>query len=119
VTDIASLFVWRDRRVVIAAITGELDISNARELEAAIAGELDPGVAGLVIDLGGLTFLDGAGVHLLYRLSDRLCGRGLGFAVVIGGDSAPRRVLELSGERPRGWMHAREGDAVHAVLASR
>jgi anti-anti-sigma factor len=119
VTDIASLFVWRERRGVIAAITGEIDISNARELETAILGELDADVAGLVVDLGGLSFLDGSGVHLLYRLSDRVRGRGLGFALVIDSDSPPRRVLDLSGERPRGWLHAREADAVDAVLARR
>ena len=110
-TDIASLFVWRHRRVLIVAITGEIDISNARALETAILAELD-GAAGLVLDLGGLSFLDGAGVHLLYRLSER----GLPFAIVITEDSPPRRVLDLSGERPRTWMHASEDAAVSAVL---
>jgi anti-anti-sigma factor len=116
VSDIASLFVWRRRGVVVAAITGEIDISNARELEAEIVAELDPGAAGLVIDLGGLEFLDGSGVHLLYRLADRLSERGLGFALVLGEDSPPYRVLALSGTRPRAWVHAREDDALRAVL---
>ncbi|MDA0163118.1 STAS domain-containing protein [Solirubrobacter ginsenosidimutans] len=115
-SDIASLFVWRRRRVVIAAITGEIDISNARELEAEIVAELDAGAAGLVIDLGGLGFLDGSGVHLLYRLADRLNERGLGFALVLPEDSPPYRVLALSGTRPRAWTHAREDDALSAVL---
>jgi anti-sigma B factor antagonist len=117
VTDIASLFVWRRRRVVVAAITGEIDISNARTLESAIVGELDAEVVGLVVDLGGLSFLDGSGVHLIYRLSDRLRGRGLGFALVVAGDSPPRRVLELTGPRPVRWIHATEDDAIAAVLA--
>jgi anti-anti-sigma factor len=117
VTDIASLFVWRRRRVVVAAITGEIDISNARTLESSIVGELDPGVAGLVVDLGGLTFLDGSGVHLIYRLNDRVRGRGLGFALVVAGESEPRRVLELSrGARPNGWIHTTEDAAIAAVL---
>ena len=110
-TDIASLFVWRRHRVMIAAITGEIDISNARELEAAILAELDGDAAGLVLDLGGLSFLDAAGVHLLYRLSDR----GLPFAIVIADDSPPRRVLALSGDRPETWMHPSEDEAVRAV----
>jgi anti-sigma B factor antagonist len=118
VTDIANLFVWRDRRVVVAAITGDIDISNARRLEAEILAEVDGDAAGLVVDLAGLSFLDGAGVHLLYNLSDRMRGRGLGFAIVVDGDSAPRRVLDLSGERPRTWMHSSEDDAVRAVLGS-
>jgi anti-anti-sigma factor len=116
VTDIASVFTWRRRRVAVVAITGEIDISNARELEAAIVSELDADVAGLVVDLGGLSFLDGSGVHLLYTLSDRLRGRGLGFALVVDPDGPPRRVLDLSGERPQAWIHAREDDALRAVL---
>ena len=114
-TDIASVFTWRRGRVAIVAITGEIDISNARELEAAIVSELDPDVAGLVVDLGGLSFLDGAGVHLLFALSERLHGRGLGFALVVDGDSPPKRVLDLSGERPQSWMYASEDDALRAV----
>jgi anti-sigma B factor antagonist len=116
VSDIASLFVWRRRGVVVAAITGEIDISNARDLEAEIVAELDADAAGLVIDLGGLGFLDGSGVHLLYRLADRLSERGLGFALVLPEDSPPHRVLALSGTRPRAWTHAREDDALRAVL---
>jgi anti-sigma B factor antagonist len=116
VSDIASLFVWRRRGVVVAAITGEIDISNAGELETAIVGELDADAAGLVLDLAGLGFLDGSGVHLLYRLSDRLRGRGLGFALVLPEDSPPHRVLALSGTRPQGWIHASEDDALRAVL---
>ena len=115
-TDIASVFTWRRRRVAVDAITGEIDISNARDLEAAIVSELDPDVAGLVVDLGGLSFIDGSGVHLLYALSDRLRGRGLGFALVVDSGSPPQRVLELSGERPQGWIYASEDDALRAVL---
>jgi anti-anti-sigma factor len=115
VSDIANLFVWRRRGVVVAAITGEIDISNARELETAILAELDDAAVGLVIDLGGLAFLDGSGVHLLYRLSDRLDGHGLGFALILG-DSPPRRVLALSGTRPERWIHATEDDALRAAL---
>jgi anti-sigma B factor antagonist len=116
VSDIASLFVWRRRHVVVAAITGEIDISNSGDLGVAIASELDADAAGLVIDLAGLTFLDGSGVHLLYALSDRSRGRGLGFALVLADDSPPRRVLELAGPRPASWIHPTEDDALRAVL---
>jgi anti-anti-sigma factor len=105
-TPIASLFTWRRGTVLVVAITGELDISNARELEAAIVAEL--GDAGLVVDLGGLTFLDAAGVHLLQRLRDR--GRPL--AIVASEDSPPRRVLELTGES---WLFATEDEALARV----
>jgi anti-anti-sigma factor len=107
VTGIARLFVWHDRHVLIAAITGEIDLSNARELETAISADLG-GATGLVVDLGGLTFLDAAGVHLLQRLRDR----GLPFAIVVGEDSPPRRVLELTGEHR---LYATEEEALAGI----
>ena len=92
-TDIASLFVWRRLDVLVAAITGEVDISNARSLERQITAELDAGADALVLDLAGLTFIDGSGVHLLFALSDRV--RRL--AVVLPDGTPPRRVLDLAG----------------------
>jgi anti-anti-sigma factor len=110
VSDIAALFMWRRRHVVVVAITGEIDLSNARELEAAIAAELDG--SPLVIDLGGLEFLDAAGVHLLHRLA----ARASGFALVVGEDSPPRRVLDLTGEHR---LYATEEEALAGVAHPR
>ena len=115
--DLASLFTWRKGRVVVAAIKGEIDISNARGLERSIVNELHADVTGLVVDLTGLVFLDGSGVHLLYALSDKTDDRGMAFALVLPASSPPRRVLELSGPRPAAWIHASEDAAIEAVLS--
>jgi anti-sigma B factor antagonist len=53
--------------VLLAVLSGEVDISNASMLEqriAAAAGDLRP----LVVDLTEVTFLDSAGVRLLNHL---------------------------------------------------
>jgi anti-anti-sigma factor len=110
VSGLANLFVWHRDQVTIAAVTGEIDVSNARELEAEIVAQADDA---LVLDLGGLTFLDAAGVHLLYRLGDRVPR----FALVLAEEGVVRRVLDLSGTRPRRWMHASEDEAVRAVTS--
>jgi anti-anti-sigma factor len=117
VSDLANVFVWSRDGVVVAGVTGEIDVSNAGELEHAIAAEVDQDAAGLVVDLAGLEFMDSAGVHLLFALARRLGQRGLGFALVLPPDSLPRRVLELSGAEPERWLHATEDSAVAAVLA--
>jgi anti-anti-sigma factor len=117
VSQLANLFVWRRDGVVVAAVTGEIDVSNAARLERAIAEELDRAAAGLVVDLGGLEFMDSSGVHMLFALARRLTQRGLGFALVVPPDNLPRRVLELSGPGPERWMHASEEAAIGAVLA--
>jgi anti-anti-sigma factor len=118
VSELANLFVWRRDGVVVAGVTGEIDDSNATQLELAIAGEIDRESAGLVVDLAGLEFMDSSGVHLLFGLARRLAQRGLGFALVLAPDSLPRRVLELSGPEPEHWMHATEEAAIAAALAA-
>ena len=116
-SELATLFTWHRDLVVVAAITGELDLSNAADLELGIAGEVGNQAAGLVLDLGGLKFMDSSGVHMLFALAQRLRFRSLGFAVVLPTDSPPRRVLELSGPEPARWIHDSEEAAVKAVLA--
>jgi anti-anti-sigma factor len=116
-SDLANLFIWRRDDIVVAGVTGEIDVSNAADLERAVAAELPRDAAGLVMDLGGLEFMDSSGVHLLFHLAARLERRGLGFALVLAADSVPRRVLELSGQHARRWMHASEDAAIAAVRA--
>jgi anti-anti-sigma factor len=115
-SELANLFVWRRDTVVVAGVTGEIDVSNAAQLERAIAGELDREAAGLVVDLGGLEFMDSSGVHMLFGLAHRLAQRGLGFALVVPPGSLPRRVLDLSGPEPERWMHPTEEEAIAALM---
>jgi anti-anti-sigma factor len=117
VTELASVFVWRRDNVVVAAITGEVDVSNAEYLTRSIAGTIDEQAPGLVLDLAGLEFMDSSGVHMLFELARRLRVARRGFALVLGEGSAPRRVLELSGPQMQEWIHSTEEAAIAAVLA--
>jgi anti-anti-sigma factor len=116
-SDLANLFIWQRDGVLVAGVTGEIDVSNAAELERAVSAELTRDAAGLVMDLGGLEFMDSSGVHLMFHLARRLEQRGLGFALVLPADSIPRRVLELSGPRAAQWIHGSEEAAIAAVRA--
>ena len=49
----------------------------------------------LVVDLAGLTFLDSAAVHLLFRLVRRFQERGRRLAFVVPAESAASRVIEI------------------------
>jgi anti-anti-sigma factor len=117
VSELANLFIWHREDVVVAALTGELDVSNAGALEQSILLEVGNDAAGLVLDLAGLRFMDSSGVHLLFHLADRLAVRGRRLAVIAPEGGAPRRVLELSGPAPHSWIHDGEDAALAAVLA--
>ena len=113
-TDIASLFVWRRHDVVVAAITGEIDISNARSLERQIVAELDADADGLVDRPHRPQRSSTAPACTCSTRSTTACAGRLR-------DRAPRRqrrrdrVLDLSGPRPQRWIHATEDDAIDAV----
>ena len=118
-TELAKLFIWQRDNVVVAGVTGELDVSNAAVLENAIAAELGSEAAGLVLDFAGLQFIDSSGVHLLFHLWQRLSMRGRRLAVIAPPGSPARRVLELSGPEPARWIRDSEDEAIAAVLPVR
>jgi anti-anti-sigma factor len=60
-----------DPGVVHVAVSGELDLTNARELEDRV-GELTAGEASLlVLDLNRVVFIDSAALHVLFRTARR------------------------------------------------
>lgn len=56
--------------VVVASLAGELDLTNARELEERLA-EAATSEAVLVIDLNRVVFIDSAALHVLFKLAER------------------------------------------------
>jgi anti-anti-sigma factor len=83
------------RRVI--AVHGEIDISNAQQVSAAIESAMPNAVEMLVIDLTGTTYLDSAGVQLLFLLAQRLQTRRQALILVVPEEAPIRAVLELTG----------------------
>ncbi|MEU6643174.1 STAS domain-containing protein [Saccharomonospora sp. NPDC046836] len=86
-----------DEHTVEIAITGEVDLSNSEtvqdELFAAIANHL----ATVRLDLAGLTYIDSAGLRILFELADRLRLLQTQCEISAPPGSASRRIIELSG----------------------
>ncbi|MEH1130645.1 STAS domain-containing protein [Micromonospora sp. CPCC 206061] len=79
------------------AIAGEVDLSTARALRAAIQDVLcDERVTELVVDLGQVTFLDCAGIGALVAGYNTAVTRGRSYAV-INPRRHVRRVLNITG----------------------
>ena len=114
--------------VIIARLTGELDIAGAPSTGEQIGQAVPNSALGLVVDMSELEFIDSSGVAMLFGLVRRLSSRRQELRVVAPQGRPVARVLEivefdraapisrdrrgsgrdlLSGERHLGW------DGVH------
>lgn len=90
----AHLVARPDRTVV--CLHGEIDISTASTLEAAlVAGERTPAGA-IVVDLTRVRFMDSSGLDVLLARRRRLAASGRNL-VIQGASGAVLRLLELAG----------------------
>jgi anti-anti-sigma factor len=81
--------------LVVAALSGEIDLSNARPLGPRIAQAVPNEAVGVVLDLSPTTYLDSTGLHVIFDLASRLSGRQQRLAIALPEDSRVRRVLDL------------------------
>jgi anti-anti-sigma factor len=94
---LASLDISGDGPAPVAVLTGQIDLSNAGALSSEMMEAVSNSASGLVIDLGGLDYMDSAGVNMLADLHERLRWREQRLAIVAPAGSRPREVLELAG----------------------
>lgn len=82
--------------VVVAAVRGEVDLSNAVSVRERLLGAVPNRAAGLVLDLSATHYLDSSGLRLIFELADRLHRRGQKLGLVVPDDSVIRGVLVLT-----------------------
>jgi|KBSMisStandDraft_5_1062788.scaffolds.fasta_scaffold525007_2 stage II sporulation protein AA (anti-sigma F factor antagonist) len=78
-------------------IEGDVDLANAFDIEHRVGAAYDPSVDGVILDLGGTTYLDSAGLAMLVRITSRLTAARTPVNVIAPADSVARRVITLSG----------------------
>jgi anti-anti-sigma factor len=81
--------------VVVVDVSGELDLTNAHEVEEQLEGLSATNGASLVLDLNKLLFIDSAALHVLFRTARRL-GREH-FGLVLEPTAAVARTLDIVG----------------------
>jgi anti-anti-sigma factor len=118
-TDLANIDI-RDggEGVVLAHVTGDLDLSNLHAVHTALLDAMPNDAYGLVVDLSGVTFLDSSGVETLFRLQRSLDVRQQRFAVVIPPQATIRRALELSGAQGELALCGSTDDALAVLRAA-
>jgi len=81
-------------QVCLAALAGELDMSNSGHVGGALDGRLGPQLRCLVVDLSGVSFMDSSGISELMRLSRLL--KANGGVLILAAPTAPlARLFEL------------------------
>ena len=80
----------------IASFAGEIDASNAAEVRDAAIEGLGNAALGIAVDLSELTYLDSAGVGVLFEVAERFARRGVAVALAVPPGAAIRRTLEIT-----------------------
>jgi anti-anti-sigma factor len=85
----------RDDDVVVARLTGELDISVADKTGRRIADAVPSSARGVVVDMSELEFMDSSGVSMLFSLARQVGSHRQQLRVVAPPDRPVSRVLQI------------------------
>jgi anti-anti-sigma factor len=81
--------------VVVARLTGELDIAGADSTGKRIAEAVPSSARGVVVDMSELEFIDSSGVSMLFALARRVGSRRQELRVVAPAGKPVARVLDI------------------------
>ncbi|MEU4310887.1 STAS domain-containing protein [Streptomyces rochei] len=81
--------------VRVVTVAGEIDQSNSAQLTRALRAD-GPGLSGIVIDMGRVTFMDSSGLNVLIAAHQDLTAAG-GWLRLAAPTAAVLRVLQLVG----------------------
>lgn len=107
--------VHHDDAVPICRIRGEIDASNVDAVLDRLLGCVGADEPGLVLDLEGTTYLDSAGIRVLFELSRQMRIRSQELRVAVPADGLVRRVLVLTAFADVVPLHGDVADAVAAI----
>jgi len=95
--ELASVSLARSDGIVLAEVSGEIDLSNAEDLRDEIAQWASNEDRGVIVDLTSVTYADSAGMNLLFVLARQLKDHGQIFGAVVPSESQPRRAFDVVG----------------------
>jgi anti-anti-sigma factor len=82
--------------VVLARVSGEVDMSNALSVQEQLLDAIPNTASALVLDLSDTDYLDSTGIRLILKLAERLGDHGQRLELVVPDHSAVKRVLVLT-----------------------
>ena len=103
---------------MIAALTGEVDMSNATSVRQQIAESVTPDDDAVIVDLSELAFMDSAGLHSVVELGTVLEERRQQLLVCVPSGSPMERAIEIIGLPSAVSVHTSRDEAIEAARAS-
>jgi stage II sporulation protein AA (anti-sigma F factor antagonist) len=94
-TELATIGFEDAERATVATIRGEVDLSNADRLLDELMARVGA-APWLVVDLGGCSYLDSAGLRVIARVDVRCRDVGAGLRLVVDPGSSIDRVLAMT-----------------------
>jgi anti-anti-sigma factor len=87
---------WHDQ-VPVARVQGEVDASNVKEIGDRLRSLLSNRSMAMIVDLSATTYLDSAGINLLFALAEEMRSRQQRLALVVADTSPIARMITLTG----------------------
>ena len=77
-------------------LSGEIDLANVETVEDEIRAAISHQPTAVSVDLTNLSYLDSAGIRMLFALASRLRALRIVLELIVPLHSPPRRLIELS-----------------------
>jgi anti-sigma B factor antagonist len=97
VTLLARVIETRHGDVLVAAVEGEVDASNTDEIADRLRTATSNRTTSLIVDLSETTYLDSAGINMLFELSTDLRERQQRLLLVVPPSSPILRAIGITG----------------------
>ena len=94
--DLVAISVSTSDSTAHVSVSGEVDSNTAPQLRDELDAVLDRGVGEVVVDLGGVSFLDSAGLCVLAAIHRQTQGRGIRLRV-LASSRAVIRPMQITG----------------------
>jgi anti-anti-sigma factor len=82
--------------VVIARLSGEIDLANTPTVSATILEAVPNDAIGLVLDLSDVRYIDSVGIRMLFTFVRSLHASRQGMAIAVPPDSPVQKLLKIT-----------------------
>jgi anti-anti-sigma factor len=117
--DLIGVEIEEQGEVVIARLTGELDIAVAAPTGRKIGAGVPSSARGVVVDMTELEFMDSSGISMLFALARQVGSHRQELRVVAEPGRPVARVLEIVEFERAAPIHADVESAIAAIVTPR